>query len=33
MMWIEMSRDEVHGGGDWAFAKCVWSPTHKNNYK
>lgn len=33
MMWIEMSRDEVHGGGDWAFAKCVWSPTHKNNKK
>lgn len=33
MIWIEMSRDGVHGGGEWAFAKCVWSPTHKNNEK
>lgn len=30
MIWIEMSRDEVHGGGEWSFAKCVWSPVHKN---
>ncbi len=24
-----MSRDENHGGGDWAFRKCLWSPTRK----
>jgi putative restriction endonuclease len=27
MPWVEMSRDEVHGGGDWGFLKCLWSPT------
>lgn len=29
MIWIEMSRDEIHGGGEWGFKKCLWSPTHK----
>lgn len=29
MPWIEMSRDPVHGGGDWGFLKCLWSPTSK----
>jgi putative restriction endonuclease len=28
MPWVEMSRDSVHGGGDWGFLKCLWSPTH-----
>jgi len=27
MPWVEMSRDPVHGGGDWSFLKCIWSPT------
>ena len=29
MIWIEMSRDERHGGGEWGFAKCLWSPAYK----
>lgn len=29
-MWLEMSRDEKHGGQGWGFAECLWSPTHKN---
>lgn len=29
MIWIEMSRDEVHGGGEWGFKKCLWSPAYK----
>lgn len=29
MLWIEMSRDEVHGGGEWGFKKCLWSPAYK----
>ncbi len=29
-MWLEMSRDTAHGGEGWAFAECLWSPTHKN---
>lgn len=24
-----MSRDETHGGGEWGFGKCLWSPSHK----
>lgn len=30
-MWIEMSRDEEHGGNEWGFTKCIWAPTYKNN--
>lgn len=26
-MYLEMARDEVHGGGGWAFSQCVWAPT------
>lgn len=29
MIWIEMSRDEIHGGGEWGFKKCLWSPAYK----
>ena len=29
MPWIEMSRDPIHGGGDWSFLKCIWSPVSK----
>lgn len=29
MPWIEMSRDPIHGGGDWSFLKCIWSPASK----
>lgn len=29
-LWLEMSRDEKHGGGSWRFKKCLWAPTHKN---
>lgn|GEM_PF-206575 len=28
-MWLEMSRDEEHGGSGWAFSECLWSPSHK----
>lgn len=30
-MWIEMSRDEEHGGNEWGFTKCIWAPTYKNS--
>jgi hypothetical protein len=26
MIYLEMSRDEQHGGGTWAFGNCVWAP-------
>jgi hypothetical protein len=29
MIWIEMSKDETHGGGEWGFSKCIWAPTYK----
>lgn len=29
MIYLEMSRDETHGGGTWAFPNCVWAPTEK----
>ncbi len=29
-MWLEMSRDEEHGGTGWGFTECLWSPTHKD---
>lgn len=28
-MYLEMSRDEAHGGGSWAFPNCIWAPTEK----
>ena len=28
MIYLEMSRDEAHGGGSWSFTNCVWAPTH-----
>jgi putative restriction endonuclease len=31
MPWIEMSRDPIHGGGDWGFLQCLWSPTANVN--
>lgn len=30
-MWIEMSRDEEHGGNEWGFTKCIWAPTYKKS--
>ncbi len=30
-MWLEMSRDEKHGGEGWDFSKYLWSPSHKRN--
>lgn len=30
-MWVEMSRDEDHGGDEWGFTKCIWAPTYKKN--
>ena len=27
MIYLEMSRDEVHGGGGWGFPNCVWAPS------
>ena len=29
MIWIEMSKDEIHGGGEWGFSECLWSPVYK----
>lgn len=31
MIWLEMSRDEIHGGPNWEFSKCLWSPSRKTN--
>ncbi len=32
MIYIEMARDEDHGGGwMWAFTNCVWAPVEKRN--
>lgn len=33
MIWLEMSRDYIHGGGNWGYSKCLWSPTYKNDGK
>lgn len=30
-IWIEMSRDEEHGGDEWGFTKCIWAPTYKKS--
>jgi putative restriction endonuclease len=30
-MYLEMSRDEAHGGGDWGFPMCLWVPTRKRD--
>src|ERR1700676_504476 len=30
MIFLEMSRDEAHGGGSWAFPLCIWVPPKKN---
>jgi len=27
--FIEMARDEAHGGAGWHFLQCVWAPTEK----
>ena len=29
MIYLEMSRDETHGGGAWKFPNCVWAPTER----
>lgn len=31
MLWLEMSRDETHGGGSWAFGQSLWSPSRKTD--
>jgi putative restriction endonuclease len=31
MLWLEMSRDDVHGGGSWAFGQSLWSPSRKTH--
>jgi hypothetical protein len=31
MLWLEMSRDDVHGGGSWAFGQSLWSPSRNTN--
>lgn len=31
MAYLEMARDEDHGGGTWAFANCVWAPIKKES--
>ena len=33
MFWIEMSKNEAHGGGEWGFSKCIWAPAYKNGTK
>lgn len=31
MAFLEMARNPRHGGKDWAFTKCVWSPSRKKD--
>lgn len=31
MFYLEMSRDETHGGGSWKFPNCLWAPAEKRN--
>ncbi len=31
MAWLEMSRDEDHGGPGWGFTVCLWSPARKRS--
>jgi hypothetical protein len=31
MIYLEMSRDPVHGGGTWAFGNCIWAPNAKQD--
>lgn len=31
MIYLEMSRSEAHGGGEWAFPKCIWAPKTKKS--
>lgn len=31
MLWLEMSRDETHGGGSWGFGQSLWSPSRKTD--
>jgi hypothetical protein len=31
MIYLEMSRDEEHGGAGWGFTECLWSPSRKSN--
>ena len=33
MLWIEMSRDLVHGAGSWDFTRSLWSPTRNRPRK
>lgn len=33
MAYLEMSRDPEHGGGDWGFKSCVWTPERKRDGK
>lgn len=33
MIFLEMSRDEEHGGGTWRFPNCLWAPTEKKDGK
>jgi hypothetical protein len=30
MAWLEMSRDEAHGGIGWGFGECLWCPTQRD---
>jgi len=31
MAFLEMTSEETHGGGSWAFSKCVWVPVVKRD--
>ena len=31
MMWLEMSKDETHGGDGWGFTQCLWAPTKRRD--
>lgn len=31
MLWLQMSREDDYGGGEWDFKRCVWTPTRKRD--
>ncbi len=31
MLWLEMSRDQLHGGDGWEFTRTLWSPARKRD--
>jgi len=31
MLWLELTKNPLHGGAGWEFGRCLWSPGTKEN--